>query len=120
MPTFKTKETNPAATAKALFTTVNQEKETILTSGTYIIARLKGQIPQKNYVEVFKSTYSQGTAPSNKIFNPDTDTVFIYPNGYFGTSGTGGVLLLPPLETVAKNNEDKTQYIVSKIQSSRI
>ena len=124
MPIFKT-----SAAAQTLFTTVNEKKEIILTSGTYIIGRLD-RIPKEqsdaqlvargNYTEVFKSTYSEGTAPSNNIFKPDTDVVFIYPNGYYGTTGTGDVLLEPNLESVSKNNVIKINYIKSKIEPETV
>lgn len=138
MELFRTR--NLSLNEKPLFTTINDNKETILTSGTYIIGRLdriaeeqlvaekeeavseegvKAQPTRKNYVEVFKSTYSQGTAPTNEIFNPETDTVFIYPDGYFGTSGTGDVLLEDPFKIIEANKEKQVEYINSKIQSSR-
>jgi hypothetical protein len=130
MALFRTR--NLSLNAKPLFTTVNDKKETILTSGTYIIGRLdrkteeqlvaekeedvKPQPIRKNYVEVFKSTYSQGTAPTNEIFNPETDTVFIYPDGYFGTSGTGDVRLENPFKIIEVNKNKQVEYINSKIK----
>lgn len=113
MTLFKTRSLN--LNEDPLFTTVDIQGDVLLTSGTYIIA----SVPVKGvYVQKFKSIYKNGTAPSNEIFNPETDIIFVYPNGYFGVQTTGGdVELEDPLIASSKYKQRQIQYVNDKIKN---
>jgi hypothetical protein len=101
MAQFRTREIASDLAAEPLFTTINDKKEVLLTSGTYIIASkpAKGELSEK-----FKSTYTNGTAPANELYNPKTDTILVYPVGYFGVEGASGNIVL--------NNTEKVQETI--------
>lgn len=114
-----------------LFRTVDGEKQVIPTEGYYIIVReeRRPETSEENaiaeaqvkagIITVSTVKYLDGIAPFNPLFQPETDKVFIYPNGYFGTSGIGDVLLGNTAEIQKKIAEKQQVFIASKIGVKR-
>lgn len=114
MAPFRTREIASAIAAEPLFTTVNEKKEVLLTSGTYIIAT----VPAKGeYLQKFKSTYTNGTAPANELYDSKTDIILVYPTGYFGVEGASGNIVLQDTITAQKNIEtNQKKFVDTKIK----
>lgn len=120
---------------KELFRTVDRKNQLILTEGYYVITKKSIRTPEEakteaeigtglepgpkpvpNKVEVIATVnYSNGVAPYNPLYDEQTDAVFIYPNGYFGTNGTGEIILEDTQTTQNLIVEKLTQFVNSKL-----